>query len=490
MNWIRKALSPLINLYNYRSGVQQQVSLNVGLPAVYPKSETITYINAYCNNASVYTVINTIAKKFGYIPRYVYQIKDKPAAQAYSKYIKQKDFNLSKAIKLRKKAYEEQVVDNKLSQLLKHPNPQQGQDDFFTLCDIYYDSTGECFIWLNRGELQQVNEFGELEDVVGDARLKKPIIEMWVLPSQFMAINVDRNDMMGEILNYIFIKNGTQMYIPKEDIIHWKTGNPQYDAFNYTHLRGLSPLQPGKKLLTGDNAAMDAMTAMYQNGGSKGIAFEKSGKQLTRVQISALDDALDSKVNNRSMKGAVVQTPGDWGYIDLAVNAVDMDLMEGQDKMRDYFCNLYQMNPNLLKSGQTFDNLEQARKDFITQTVLPRACSQRDELNRGLLMAFGFTEDSFSIDVDVTNLPELQDDMGKQVTSLNTAWWLTGNEKRQEMNEESLPDENMDKIVLPTTMGLLDDIGVDTSAMNTYIPSANGTTNNTNGKPPVPGAKN
>lgn len=469
----KKAISPLINLYNYRSGLIQQVPLTVGQPAVYPTVETMTWIKAYKENASVYTVVTAIAQKFGYMPRYVYEIVDDDAADEYKRITRRPGFDVKSAKKLKKKAYKpfrkksysEQIIDSPLSDLLNKPNERDGQDSFFMKVDISYDLTGEAFVWLNRGLLS--------DGVEGDARLKMPILEMWVLPSQFMAVNVDRQDYVGEILSYIFIKSGIQYAIPKEDIIHWVRPNPDYDSYNYAHLRGLSPLAPGRKLFTADDAAMDALVAMHQNGGTKGVLTNPGNTKLTWEQSSKLDDVIDTKINNRSLRGAVVQVPGDWNYLDMSMNAVDMDLLESQDKMLERICNLYGINPNFFVSGATFDNLSQARKDFVTQTVLPRACSFRDEFNRMVLMAFNYDPKMITTDIDVSSLPELQEDMQKMVTALNQAWWFTGNEKRVEMNEEEMDDPNMDKIIIGSNMILLDDIAPDMSAINTYLPNGN-----------------
>lgn len=478
------ALNPYINLYNYRTGALQQVPLTVGQPATYPDQKINSYIKAYSDNASVFTIVSTIASKFGYIPRYVYKIEDKESSIEYQKYISRKAIDTMRAKKLFKKAYSknnkvkktiksvgEQEVDNPLSDLLNNPNNQYGQDSFFELTDIYYELTGEAFIWLDRGTQFKVDNSGELtetDSVIGPARLRLPIERMWVLPSQFMAITVDRSTYMGEILNYIFIRNGEQLYIPKEDIIHWKTPNPNYDAFNFTHLRGLSPLSAGRKLYTGDDAAMDAMVAMQQNDGAKGVLSNETFDRLTPIQKSAAEGAIDNKVNNRALKGAVAMLPGKWTYSYMGQNAVDMDLLASQDKMFARICNLYRLNPNFFLSGQTFDNLSQARKDFITQTILPRACSNRDELNRMLLKAFNLDEKQYTIDIDISELPEMQEDMQKQVQALSLAWWFSANQRLEMMGEEASPDPNMDKIWIPNNLTLMDDAAIPTPTLDGY----------------------
>ena len=135
-------------------------------------------------------------------------------------------------------------------------------------------------------------------------------------------------------------------------------------------------------------------------------------------------------------------------------------------------CNLYRLNPNFFLSGQTFDNLSQARKDFITQTILPRACSNRDELNRMLLKAFNLDEKTFTIDIDISELPEMQEDMQKQVQALSLAWWFSANQRLEMMGEEASTDPNMDKIWIPNNLTLMDDAAIPAPTLDGYTGSS------------------
>lgn len=488
-NLFRRKYSNYQNIYNYRTGALQQIPLTAGMPAVYPTQDIMTYVNAFSNNASIYTIVSTIANKFGYIPRYLYEIIDEDAADEYKRYVALPHFIYKEALKLHQKAYkkagrkvkkilrlngknyDEMEVDNDLSLLLKNPNSLYSQDSFFELQDIYYELTGDCFLWLNRGLPGGYNAFTQPQqniEITGAARRRLPVSEIWVLPSQFMAMNINRNSLTGEIINYIFLTKNQQITIPVEDVIHWATPNPNYDSYNYTHLRGLSALAAGLKLYTADDAAIDQMVSQHQNGGAKGVLFQRDQRQLTQVQQSALDDATDLKINNRYAKGAVVRTPGDWGYLDMSMNSVDLQLLQSQDKMFSRLCNLYRVNPNFFLSGQTFDNLSQARKDFITQTEMPRVCSNRDAMNVPLLLSFGLDPSLYTIDADISMLPEMQDDMNKLTQSLAQAQWLTLNEKRKAMNLETLDDPNMDKIYIPQNLMSLDDANVPSPAVGGF----------------------
>jgi phage portal protein BeeE len=208
---------------------------------------------------------------------------------------------------------------------------------------------------------------------------------------------------------------------------------------------------------------------MFQNGGARGVLSNETFNNLSKEQVWAADEAINTKINNKQMKSAVVQLPGKWVYQYMGQNAVDMDLIDAQDKTFQRICNLLGCNPQLFETGTTFNNVEQARKDLITNAILPDCSSYRDEENRILLRAFGYDQSQYCIDVDATDLYELADDMDKLTTRVMAAWVLTPNQRLEELGYDRSDDPNMDLIYIPSTNILLDDI-----AMPTLDPNAPG----------------
>jgi HK97 family phage portal protein len=449
-----------------------------GLP-IYPSVNAIRYVNeGYCGNGTIYTIVSTASRKFGYIPRYVYKVTDKNAERQLKALIQQKVYKRKDVVALQKKAYNEQVVDNKFSELLARPNSMEGQDAFYEKIMTYFMTCGEAFIWLNRGDM--TDALGQpLDD---DAANKLPIQEMFVMPSQYMKIVGDPDDVWG-VLGYIFDQNGKDIPIRKYDIIHWKRSNPKFDAYYRTHMRGLSPLEPGNKLVTQDESATDASVAMQQNDGAKAVMFEKSmSTKMDSVQKSQLEGVINRKVNNRDVKGAVAAIQGDWGMLDLSMSSVDMQLLESQENIFTRLCNMFGVNPMMFLANATYQNINEARKDLITGLILPCAASLRDEMNRVLLPAFGLDK-SYTHDVDVSNLAELQEDMTQKVTQLAAAWWLTPNQKLEEMNEDKSDDPNMDKVWVQNTLTLMDDAAM-TDTLNSFTDASGKAKPNSGGNLP------
>jgi HK97 family phage portal protein len=431
----------------------EPIQIGSNMP-VYPDAKAETFINqGYAGNASVYTIISKDAAKFAHIKRGVYKITDK---QAYKKLKESKTLyssylNAGIRKKLRIKAFGGELVeDSDLSILLNQPNPYQGQDSFFELLRVFYKTTGEGFIWCNRGE-----DDGQTDD---DAWKVTPILEMFVIPSDKVIIIPDPDDVFG-ILYYEFDVNGERWRMRKVDVIHWKRPNPEFDATSRTHLRGLPPLQPGNKVLTQDDDATDAIVAMYQNGGARGILMDKSMKTLSPLQKSQIDDVISKKVNTNIRKAAVATLQGDWDYKELGQSSVDMQLLDGQDRAFVRLCNLLDVPPHMFMINQTYENTIQSIRNWINNSLVPAACSLRDEMNRVLLLAFKLGP-SITTDIDPSDLPELQADMEKLVMWLDKAWWLTPNQKLDYMGEELSTDENMNKVYIPSTYQALEDVGL------------------------------
>lgn len=437
-----------------------------------PKTE-IFLRDGFAGNCSIYTIVQKAASKFGHISRGVYAVKDQKSFRSYNNLCKA---GLSttpartKAFKLRDKAYDTgDSIQGKLNDLLQRPNKWEGQDSFFEKIKIFYMVAGEAFIWLNRGDVDPT-----LDDM---AVRKLPVIEMYVLPPHLVEIIPDLND-PWDIHGYFFDTygvHGSRMRVRKCDIIHWKKPNPLFDGGqSRTHLRGLSPLRAGNKVLQQDNDSTDATVAMYQNGGAKQIIFEKTMKAFTTVQETALREVLDRKVNNKDMKAAVAALQGDWGNIDLGLTSVEMELLAGGEKAFVRLCNLLDMPPALFIVDQTYENRAASIKDWLTNSVIPAACSLRDEMNRGLLPAFNMPAGTI-IDNDISDIPELQEDLGKMVTWMALMPWMTPNEKREYLGEEQSTEDGMDEVWIPNNLVKLSDAGMpdvsgalDAQGMNDY----------------------
>jgi HK97 family phage portal protein len=392
-------------LFGVEKTVQKAMSFRVlgGVP-VYSDASTETLIkNSFNQNIDFFAVIKRISQKFGHIPRYVIS-------------------------PTRKKSFDDNIIDNELSRLLQYPNQGQGQDTFFELIAIQYILTGEAFIWKNRGG----SEGG------------KPL-ELYVLPSSCVDIIPDGLIPMG-ISSFVFDYGTGRIQIPKQDMIHWKTANPTSDQ-DGSQLRGFNPLIPQRKTIQQGNDITDASVAMYQNGGAKGVLYNETMDSLNEQQQDDLRGIINTKINNKEMKAAVSAFQGKWGYLNLGLSSVDMQLLEADEKIAKKICNANGLPYELFQSDTTFANKKEAWYFFITNTLMPMAASLDAEFNKVLAPDFG---KGLLINTDFNELPEMQAMRIEQVKAYAAMWELTPNERRSLSGFEPIKMKEMDMVYLPS----------------------------------------
>ena len=400
---------------------------NVSTPEVFTDIDSEKAITEGFNaNTAVYSIVMYDAVKFGSIPRYVYQ----------SKRMQEKAFN------------EASVVENDLSVLLNRPNEYQGQDAFFTITRAYFKTCGEAFIWLNRGDATKYDEATDsVIDLTDQEYEKKPVLEMYCLPSNKVIIRPDPLNLWG-VIGYLLDVDGKYIGLRKCDIIHWKMPNMDFDPVLRTHLRGMAPLTAGYKSLQQNNDATDASVRMFQNDGAKGVLTNESFNSMDAGHKAQLQAVIDKKINNHDIKGAVATLQGKWMY--HAFNgSVDMQLLEAKKLSWKELCFLLKVPYTCFDPDTNFANTEWQQKNWVSNTIIPDSRQLDGEFNRTLLKAFGLEKSAF-IGSDFSELPELQQDLGKMATALSTTWWFTPNEKRKMMNEEPIADEQMDEVWVPT----------------------------------------
>lgn len=405
-------------------------------------------------NASLwlYAIIGKNARKFASVPRYLYDEK----ALMQEK---------GAGFKYKTKAYNGlQLFDSDLNTLLNRPNEYQGRAKFFATLYAFYLACGEGFIWLNRGDVSQRldTNTGQLVDRSDKEIDAMPVLEMYVLPSNYVKVYSDPENVFG-ITSYALEVAGTKIPIRKNDIIHWKDLNLKFDPVTGTHLRGMTRLTPAKSNVQESKDIAKSSVRMYQNDGAKGILHSKQGvDEVTPTQESDMRGVVNAKINDNDIKGAVALLMGlELDYIDLARSSVDLDLIKGRVNNSQEMCALYD-TPYLLfvPTEATLANLENAKKNWVNDVVIPASKELDDELNRRLLPAFKLVGKA-RISCDYTELPELQQDVNKLVTSLAAAWWVSPNQKLIAMGYEADENELFNERWIPMGIQPLSDYGGD-----------------------------
>lgn len=400
---------------------------------VYPDPGAQTGIDrGFKSNAAFYSIVKRAAKKFGAIPRYVEPIGQEGKSES-------------------------EVIKGPLMDLLNRPNPLEGQDAFYSKIYGYFKTVGEGMIWLNRGDTDTLVD-DVLTPIDDEAHSRKPVLEMYNLPSQRVVLIPDPEDING-ILGWQLLDNPSIKF-RKVDIIQWKDLSLDWDLTTRSHMRGFPAASPGNKILETNNSATNATVRMNQNGGAKVALAEKTlGSTRNAVQQSQLEKVFETKINNNDVKGAVAGLQGDWSVLELGLSSIDMDLLKGKQLSMQELCFLMGMPYEFFDSQVTYANKQEAQKGWIINEIMPD-CKQLDgEMSRVLCKAFGL-ENTATICSDFDDLPELQEDKKSQIE-----WLMKGpftvDEIREATGYEPIGGEDGDKVIIPSGFQFLDDLSGD-----------------------------
>ncbi len=92
------------------------------------------------------------------------------------------------------------------------------------------------------------------------------------------------------------------------------------------------------------------------------------------------------------------------------ISSIDLQLLESEKVTLRELCNVYGVNSALFNDpdNKTYNNMKEAKKEMLTQVVLPELVALRDAFNRFFSTEIG---QGYYIDFDLTVFPELQEDM-------------------------------------------------------------------------------
>jgi HK97 family phage portal protein len=396
-------------LFSIMSTKNQKIQLgkwfNQGVSFMTNDSETILK-NGYQKNTHVYAVINRIIRTMSRIRVDLF-----------------KRTNKGEFVKLE---------DHPALKLINNPNPKQGYSEFMENLAGYKLAVGEVFIhivWPDMG-----------------VNAKKPK-ELHIIPP--MMVSKLNFDSFGEVISYVVGYGHQAQEIDAKEMIHLSYWNP-----DHTNPRGMSPISAAiQSLQTSNDAYTSAMKSM-QNGGPSGIlSGVNDGYQLSAEEAGAVQEKFMQTYGGVDNSGKIIVTGATLKWEAIGLSPVDLQLIDQQKmSMRD-ICNIYGVSSRLFNDPEANNGSTQkeVRTDLIVNVAEPELASILDEFTRGILPLFRDGELCYK--TNTSDFQELKADLSEQTTALNTAWWLTPNQKLQEMGKETSELDEMDKIYLP--QGLL-----------------------------------
>lgn len=420
-----------------------------GLPTQYDQNNKSYLEKGYNMNPDVYAIINKQTVKTVSVPYYIKRVEDK---QSYSK-LRQLELstkgNLSLLQLIKKKSLELKAYsDKEMAFPLEDPNPTQTWADIIALYKTYMKTTGN-FYQYNMSPKDGTNTGVPMQ--------------VYALPSQLMQIVLKPNAQLLTTENpidyYMLIEGQQFIKFDVEDIIHVKYANPNFDM-NGSHLYGMSPLRSALRNINSQNSAIDGNIKMLQSSGAFGFLHSKGSNVWTTDQAASIKDRLKEMDASPERLAKIAGSSAEIGFTRISLTTEELKPFDYLDWDRKTIANVLNYPDELLNndtSGALQGNSNNdARKQLITDDIKPDLVLLQNAYNKSFIPKFKGYENSI-IEWDVTELPEMQQDMKTQAEALNLIP-VTPNEKRSVFGYETLNDDGMDVVWLPANLQRIDDV--------------------------------
>lgn len=391
-----------------------------------------TYIKeGYQGNANVYAIVKKLTSAASSIPWSIYEVKDSKALNRYKSLTSSVNTNFANSLINRSKALDE-IEHPYLSKILHRPNVNQGWSEFIENIYGFKLLTGNGYAYGNGPDSIDI------------------FTELWVMPSQYTIIH--SGGWMDEVSHYT-LSFSPDTKISKERVLHTKYPNFDY-SFPGSHLYGMSPIRAANKVLKISNDSYESNAKLLQNMMPAGMLVgDDKELPLTQDQADQLRDRLIKAHSGVARAGEIPLTSVSLKWLNMGLSPVDLNIIESNKMTMRDLCNAYGVQSQLFNDpeNKSYNNMQEARKSMITNSVLPDLYQIRDELNRWLIPAYEKLDGKrYFLDVDPSCIPELQSDYQKMGDILDKAWYLTGNEKRLAMNYDTIQGNAlMDDLLIP-----------------------------------------
>lgn len=430
-------------------GIGQFIEVNGTVTWIADKLDSYV-TNGYQANDIVYAAVMLVMDKVRVAPWSLYKVVDESSLKQYKAIVGSKFSakDWTEAQRLRKKALEPMTNFNtrlgKLNDLMKWPNEYCTWNDLVAEGAGFKMITGNEMLWANM--------------LVAGANNGIPG-ELLNTPAQYMAIKATRG-WPPRVVGYQ-MNNGFLRHFTKEEILHVKFWNPDYDA-NGAGLYGMSPLRAGSRTLTRNNAAKKAGSVQLDNNGAAGIVYvddpvvPPTGREAQRDIVKRGWAKEHTGADNY---GKLAFSGYKMGYVSVGSTLKEMDLtgIEAMDLRRIF--NLWGIPSQLGNDpdNKTYANQKEAEKALTTRCALPHLVSKRDHLNRKLTTDWGFKGVNVYADFDMSVYSELQEDQAEK-------WnWVSklpvSSAYKLELMGLDVPDDpNLDVILVDGSLIPLSDI--------------------------------
>lgn len=423
-----------------------------------------TYIDkGYNYNPVVFSVVNQRSKKVGSVPFSIKEIEDTQQKSKRDTLLNATKYNLTPQQEVKRRLLENKAFKQSYKEMpIERPNPLQTWTEFMELYETFMSTIGNAYIYL------QSPEIGMNEGVP---------LHWYLLPSHLTEIvlknNVDYQSAESPISHYMLIEGNQYVEFQEKEVVHIKYSNPNYDTSG-SHLYGQSPLRAGLRNIQSSNEAIDLNNKALKSGGAFGLIHSKGQSPLTPTQADQLKDRLKEMDAGTGRLDKLAGISAEVGFTRLSLTTDELKPFDYLGYDEKQICNVLGWSDKLLNNdaGAKYDNVNQFRKQVVTDTIQPDLSLLEEAINSRILPRYKGYEDS-CFEFDITELPEMQ----QEVASM-TGWLkesldrgvINRNEFRIALRYESVEDDNMDVFTVASDVITLDQAIHDMPLLNPQNP--------------------
>jgi len=341
-----------------------------------------------------------------------------------------------------RKSRREEIEQHPILDLIRRPNPMQGQAAFIESLISYRLISGN----------------GYIESVGISDRGRSEIRELWALRPDRVSVKPGPR---GYPAAFIYkVGNGERVFLVdfaslKSSIMHWKTFNPLNDWY------GMSPISAAAVSVDQHNAGNKWNTSLLQNSARPSVALVASvnanAGNLTDDQFKRLKEQMTEGYSGPSNAGRPILLEGGMDVKPFSFSPQDMEWIQGKHTSARDISLTFGVPPMLLgiPGDNTYSNYQEARAALYEDTVLPLTRGLRDEWGNWLVPGI---DENTELDIDVDGIDALAGRRQTYWDKVNAARHLTLNEKREAMGYE--PVDGGDVILVSGTEMPLSEIGM------------------------------
>jgi HK97 family phage portal protein len=411
-----------------------------------------TYIDkGYNLNPDVFAIVSSIARKFSSVPGILKEVKDEKSMRRlkklYTKSLSPQEYLSKKQLEIKAYAEDSEEIDEPL----ERPNYYQSETEFKELWETFMLLTGNAYQWI-------------LSPSDG-LNAGRPMAR-FLLPSHLVQIvlkpDFNISEMDNPISHYILLLGDCSIRFEREDIIHSKFPNPNYDLAG-SHLYGQSPLLSALRDIQLSNTTIDTNNDTMSNSGIFGFVHAGAGATpLIAEQAADIVARMKEMKASKAILGRIAGASAPLGFTKLSVDTENLQPHSFSEAAQKHIANVLGWSTLLLNTEAKWDNYAASMRIAITNRIMPDLKIYEDGLNSQYYPRFKELKNA-EVHFDASELAEMQDDMKSMVDWLNIALdngAITPDEFRIALRYPAKGTPEMEQHYLKTGIVPIEDVAV------------------------------